>query len=456
MHEVVSCTPGDFFETYNQTVWVVAVVFAGQNLDTVKELSTTARRHCYEMGVGVPVYAATGKSYTHKALFSCGMDVVADVGDWRRVADLLYLKLAPQEPKVDVIWCDPLAASPTMQQVLSPLAKLGLNVELVDNPEALVKKANEDVAAIISSGRGIPSFAEIRENLLEDRARPLFWVVSLTATTESCYASGADAAIVCDNNSLRMHNEHLRQVDPEHPWMWNVVVGDLNAVLQATGVARTGGVQWSFPKLYDEPRWRGASMGLLVRRGARVFQMLAEKQHLKIADIGPNPDMEQHEARFQRARRTLKGYVRDRVLYHGTDLDAAKAIMKNGIRPSQSGMYGPGCYFVDPIGLLKASFFAMTKASRRDVSDRSGRVRRSVGAILAFRVAMCQTQIVTDLPQGWYERSTPCENGQESIIGVYEGGYNGCEDQELNQIAEYVNRCPELCVPIGMCVFERA
>merc|ERR1719507_2514204 len=98
------------------------------------------------------------------------------------------------------------------------LAKLGLNVEFFDDEEKLVSAATEDTAAIVTSGRGITALAKIREKLHEDRARPLYWVVSLTATMASAYENGADGAVVTDNTDILLHKEHLQRVSPGQPW----------------------------------------------------------------------------------------------------------------------------------------------------------------------------------------------------------------------------------------------
>lgn len=457
--QVVLCRPEDFLEKYSATVYVVAVAFAGQPLDVVEKLSSIARRYVYDMGIAVPVYAATARD--HSAAFR-SVDVVADADNWEELARQLNFKLLPREPKTNIIWCDPAAHSPTMRQMVLPLEKLGVQVEFVEHPDELVCRATEDTAAVITSMRGLTSLPTIREKLQDDRARPLYWVVSLSGTTQACYDGGADAAIVCDNDGLRLHHEHLQRSQPGCPWMWSVVVGDVLAVLQATGVAGTGSVQWSLPKRYDDLDWRRTNMSILVHRGERVFNLLAQKLNFTIKTMGPNPQMQVHEGPFHAEKASLSGYVRDRMLYHGTSEEAASNILQQGLRPSRAGMYGPGCYLVDPTGLAKAAFFAMSNENRRD-SSRVLRTSRQRGAIVAFRVAMCQTQIVTELDGArWFQTRTPCESGQESLIGICETGYNGCgnqhcsaTDRELNEIPEYVIRNPQLCVPIGMAVFER-
>jgi len=456
---VVVCDPGNFAQVLKDNVWVVAVVFAGHHIDTVKMLSTYNRRYCYEVGIAVPVYACTASR--EMEAFQCGMDVVVGVNDWQGLAEKLQFKLTPREPQVNIVWCDPLASSPIMAAMVEPLSKLGLNVELVEDAQILLDRVDETVAAVITSARGIPMLSSIREKLHEECCRPLFWVVSLSAKAADCYASGADAAIVCDNDVLQAQSKHLREMDPNRPWMWNVVVGDLLAHLQATGVARLGGVQWSLPKRFDDLQWRAENFEMLFKRGSCVFQQLALECRLRIVKMHPNEHAASFEDRFQRSRRALKGYVRDRIVYHGTSEEAAMKIVQTGIIPSSEGMYGPGAYFVDPVGLRKALFFALTATNRRDPSARGSRSHRSSGAIIAFRVAMCETQIVTELPQGtWYGRRTPCADGQESVIGVHSGGYRGCgsrahcTDEALNDIAEYVCRSTDLVVPIGIAIFK--
>jgi len=202
---------------------------------------------------------------------------------------------------------------------------------------------------------------------------------------------------------------------------------------------------------------------MLFKRGSAVFVELATASGLDPVSIRPNEYAPSFESRFQNARRSLKGYVRDRVLYHGTDEAAAMKILQTGMRFSQEGMYGPGGYFVDPTALRKALFFALTKTDRRDSSDRGARSERSRGAIIAFRAAMCDTPIITEVPgeSGWYGRRSPCGAGQDSLIGVHRGGYDGCgsrahcSDVELNEMPEYVIRSPDFLVPIGIAIFKK-
>merc|ERR1712232_300650 len=109
--------------------------------------------------------------------------------------------------------------------------------------------------------------------------------------------------------------------------MGHVVIGDLAAIVQAVGVAGVGGVQWSMPKLYDDLAWRDVNFPILVARCARVFCQLAEVENLEHIGIELNPYMKLHEDRFQATKSTLRGYVRGRILYHGTDLIGARQIL---------------------------------------------------------------------------------------------------------------------------------
>jgi hypothetical protein len=246
----------------------VAVVFADQILSTVERLSAAARLHVYSMGVAVPVYAAT-VSDTLAAFKWC--DVVAGLSQWTELAENLKLKLAAGAPKTDVIWCDPAASSAKMHNIAADLAKLGLNVEFYDDVEKFVNAASEDTAAVVTSGRGVPFLREIRERLHDRPGRPLYWVVSLSATTAWAYDNGADGAVVCDNTDLQFHKSHIMDTRGNDPWMWQVVIGDLSAIVHAIGVTGVGGIQWAMPKQFDDLSWRCKMMPLLAARCTKVF-----------------------------------------------------------------------------------------------------------------------------------------------------------------------------------------
>merc|ERR1712070_317195 len=104
------------------------------------------------------------------------------------------------------------------------------------------------------------------------------------------------------------HKDHLKMMDPSRPWMWHVVIGDLLAIVQSMCVSGVGGVQWSMPKLYDDLTWRYDNFPILVSRSIKVFMQIAESNGYTVVDTAVNENSD-HEARFQAAKGTLKGYV---------------------------------------------------------------------------------------------------------------------------------------------------
>lgn len=231
--------------------------------------------------------------------------------------------------------------------------------------------------------------------------------------------------------------------------MWQVVIGDLLAITQAVGVSQ-GYTQWSMPKLYDDPTWRTENFKRIEKRGQKVFAQVAQSARLEIVSTCLNTEhMRKHEVKFHEAARGLDGYVRDRMLYHGTSPEFARKIMDTNFIPSSEGMYGPGVYCVDPKGLAKAVYFAMRSVKITSSGKREEESKRPQGAIVAFRAALCNTQVVTE--EKWFKTVSPCTGNQDSVLGVASQGYG---TKTLNDIPEYVICNPNLCVPIAMAIFK--
>jgi len=75
---------------------------------------------------------------------------------------------------------------------------------------------------------------------------------------------------------------------------------------------------------------------------------------------------------------------------------------------------------------------------------------RTEGAIVAFRAALCNTEVVT--AKRWYSTVSPCTGDQDSVLGVASQGYGN--ETKLNDTPEYVICNPKLCVPIAMAIFK--
>lgn len=441
------CTTETFIETYRTSTCVTAVVFVDLSGNEIRELSGKARRFVYSEGITVPVYAATTDDID--AWRYC--DVVEPKGKVFDLCESMCRKLEKRTPGKKVLWCDPAAKSPSMVRLARKLAKLGLEVLFFEDAAAFSQKACEvcdDLAAVVTSGRGIPKFPEIRKKLHQRKNRPLFWVVSTTAQSGPCYEAGADGAIVKDNSDLQFHQDRLTRIGGGDPWMWQIVVGDLLAIIQAVGVSQ-GYTQWSMPKLYDDPTWRRENFKRIESRAQKVFSQVAQSASREVVSFFTNIDhMPKHEMNFHKAASALKGYVRDRVLYHGTSPEIARKIMDTNFIPSLEGMYGPGVYGVDPKGLAKALWFAMRSVNSTGGVRKVG-AERTEGAIVAFRVALCNSEVVTSVK--WWKKDSPCAEDQDSVLGVASQGY---PTNTLNDIPEYVIRNPLLCVPIGMAIFK--
>jgi len=442
------CTSETLIETYRASTCVTAVAFVDLPGSAIRELSGKARRFAYSEGITVPVYAATTDDTD--AWRYC--DVVEPKGKAFELCENMCRKLEKRTPGKKVLWCDPAAKSPSMIRLAGKLAKLGLEVLFFEDAELFSQRACEvcdDLAAVVTSGRGIPKFPEIRKKLHKKKNRPLFWVVSTTAESGPCYEAGADGTIVTDNSDLKFHKERLTSIGGGDPWMWQIVVGDLLAIIQAVGVSQ-GYTQWSMPKLYDDPTWRRENFKRIENRAQKVFSQVAQTASREVVSFSTNTDhMPKHEVNFHKAASALKGYVRDRVLYHGTSPENARKIMDTNFIISSEGMYGPGVYGVDPKGLAKALWFAMRSVNSTGGVRTEGE-ERTEGAIVAFRVALCNSEVVTS-PK-WWRTTSPCKEDQDSVLGVASQGYS--TNTTLNNIPEYVIRNPQLCVPIGMAIFK--
>jgi len=461
---VVICQPEELKKMIMEIPFVVAIVMVGHTGSVVRETFAHVRSQCYSLGLGCPVYAATTNSSPEVSRLYEVADVVST--SVNELTSMLQTKFDASQDLTEMVWCDPLYQSSLMRSKVRELEAFGVHVTLCGTEDDLLRETTASTLAVVVTGRTVGAIRKIREKLCNESTRPLFWIVSLSANLADSYRAGLDAAIVKENSALDLHKQHILAKNPNDSWMWTVVVGDIKSNIIRKGLAGIGGTHWSLPKHFDSTTWLNtrSNFRCFIKKADTLFRQVASHHEILVESIIPlqveSDAWTRHQSKFMAAKSQLPSYVGDGLCFHGTSVEVANAIMQTGFKSSTSGMYGPGVYAVDAVGLGKALFFAMTKSKAVDSQDRSARVDRCRGAVLAMRFGFNEVCSVPELPDGWYHTRKP-SNTADTVLGTAPKGYSGLKgfwtkkDEDLDNIPEYVISNPHLVMPLFVAIYTK-
>jgi len=311
-------------------------------------------------------------------------------------------RIAQREMSRQVLWCDksdPKAMASAFDGAGFQLMTFWRVEEMVEH----VEKNAESVAAVVSSSmesgardgngamHGYDGFAHVRQLVERQPCRPVFALISMSATATEAYAGGADIAITKDNKSREGFS------------MWDTVTQDLLALFAAPLPKDYQGLTsgssfpdyWSTPsaaefaenvEITDGPLKSALEdvLAMTFKRGpngkafstrdrvgpqpknfhlAQAFRI--EDSHLWLRHVDYQSSLGQCEpfasccgpggapkTAAVRGLPTLNPAVNEAYLFHGTSPEAANGIIHSGFRidlagSATSAAFGRGAYFAE-------------------------------------------------------------------------------------------------------------